>query len=96
MMQADGQWQGRSIVSAQWIRRMRTPCAIAPFYGLLTWLNDGPKQVYPAASRSSSFMIGAGGQVTWMDPERDLVVASRWVTPEDTNGLFARIAGMLA
>ena len=96
MMQADGQWHGRSIVSAQWIRRMRTPCAIAPFYGLLTWLNDGPKQVYPAASRASSFMIGAGGQVTWMDPERDLVVASRWVTPEDTNALFARIAGTLA
>ena len=96
MMQADGQWQGRAMVSAQWIQRMRTPCAIAPFYGLLTWLNDGPKQVYPTASRSSSFMIGAGGQVTWMDPERDLVVTSRWVTPEDTNALFARIAGALA
>jgi hypothetical protein len=24
------------------------------------------------------------------------VVASRWVTPEDTNALFARIAGALA
>jgi CubicO group peptidase (beta-lactamase class C family) len=40
-------------------------------------------------------MIGAGGQVTWMDPERDLVVASRWVTPEDTNALFARIVAAL-
>jgi CubicO group peptidase (beta-lactamase class C family) len=92
MLLQDGLCEGRRIVSAQWVRRMRTPCPIAPFYGLLTWLNDGPKQVYPAASRSSLFMIGAGGQVTWIDPERELVVASRWLTPEFTNGLIERIA----
>jgi CubicO group peptidase (beta-lactamase class C family) len=92
MVLQDGQWEGRSLVSAKWIRLMRTPCAIAPFYGLLTWLNDGPKQVYPAASRASSFMIGAGGNVTWMDPQRELVVASRWLAPEHTNAMFALLA----
>lgn len=95
MMLDDGRWQGQRIVSADWIRRMRAPCPIAPFYGLLVWLNDGPRQVYPAASRSSCFMIGAGGQVTWMDPERELVVASRWVEPAHTDALFARIIAAL-
>jgi hypothetical protein len=33
--------------------------------------------------------------VTWVDPERDLVVASRWVQPEQTDALFARIATAL-
>ena len=38
-----------------WIRRMQTPCAIAPFYGLLTWLNrDG--RMFADASRSSWFI----------------------------------------
>jgi len=96
MMLAGGQHmnaagQAVRIVSEAWIRLMQTPCPIAPFYGLLTWLNDGPKQVYPAASRRSSFMIGAGGQCAWMDPERDLVVVSRWLTPEHTNEFFRRV-----
>ena len=86
---ADG--SSTRILSEAWVDRMLTPCPIAPFYGLLTWLNDGPKQVYPAASRRSSFMIGAGGQCAWMDPDRDLVVVSRWLAPEHTNEFFRQV-----
>ncbi|MEY4863255.1 MAG: hypothetical protein RLZ51_1350, partial [Pseudomonadota bacterium] len=91
----DAQGQTHRILSRAWIERMHQPCPIAPFYGMLTWLNDGPKQVYPAASRRSSFMIGAGGQCAWMDPERDLVVVSRWLAPEHTNDFFKRLLDAL-
>jgi CubicO group peptidase (beta-lactamase class C family) len=91
----DAQGQTHRILSQAWIERMHQPCPIAPFYGMLTWLNDGPKQVYPAASRRSSFMIGAGGQCAWMDPERDLVVVSRWLAPEHTNDFFKRLLDAL-
>jgi hypothetical protein len=40
-------------------------------------------------------MIGAGGQVTWVDPSRDLVMTSRWVTPERTHGLIERVVAAL-
>jgi CubicO group peptidase (beta-lactamase class C family) len=91
-----GQWQGKSLLSSQWVERMLTPCALAPFYGLLTWLNSGPIPVYPAAGANSVFMIGAGGQVTWVDPSRDLVMTSRWVTPERTQGLIERVVAALS
>jgi CubicO group peptidase (beta-lactamase class C family) len=87
-----GAWEGRSLVSAAWIARMLEPCPIAPFYGMLTWLNREPSPVYPSASRSSFFMIGAGGHTTWIDPERELVVASRWLRSEQTDRLMALIA----
>jgi CubicO group peptidase (beta-lactamase class C family) len=92
LMLQRGAWEGRSLVSAAWIARMLEPCPIAPFYGMLTWLNREPSPVYPSASRSSFFMIGAGGHTTWIDPERELVVASRWLRSEQTDRLMALIA----
>jgi CubicO group peptidase (beta-lactamase class C family) len=54
---------GRGLVDADFVRAMREPCAIAPFYGLLVWLNrDG--QTFPGASREAFFMVGAGGHYT--------------------------------
>jgi CubicO group peptidase (beta-lactamase class C family) len=37
-------------------------------------------------------MIGAGGHVTWIDPERELVVASRWLQPERTDRFFGLVS----
>jgi CubicO group peptidase (beta-lactamase class C family) len=69
---------GARLIAADWIERMRTPCRAAPFYGLLTWLNqDG--RIYPDASRSSWFMFGAGGHTVWIDPDHDAVVVTRWL-----------------
>ena len=59
---------------------MRTPCPLAPFYGLLTWLNPGRK-TFPGASESAYFMFGAGGNYVWIDPELDAVIVVRWINP---------------
>jgi len=57
-----GVHEGRQVVPGAWVQRMRAPCAVAPFYGWLTWLNrDG--RLYADASRSSWFMFGAGGHL---------------------------------
>ncbi len=95
LMLQGGQWQGQSLISSAWIERMLTPCPIAPFYGMLTWLNRSSRPVYPSASASSYFMIGAGGHVTWIDPERELVVASRWLQADQTDTFFGLIAAAL-
>jgi CubicO group peptidase (beta-lactamase class C family) len=95
LMLRGGVHEGRRLLSSGWIERMMRPCPIAPWYGMLVWRNGGPRPVYPAASASSVFMIGAGGHVTWIDPERDLVVASRWVQPDATDALFGHIATAL-
>jgi len=92
LMLQRGLWNGHQLVSEAWIARMLAPCPIAPYYGMLTWLNGATRPVYPSAGRSSWFMIGAGGHVTWVDPERELVVASRWLQPDRTDGFLCRIA----
>ncbi len=78
LMLADGVHDGRRILPEGWVRLSTTPCAIKPDYGLLWWLN--PDRVYQAnASPESYFAIGAGGNVTWIDPANDLVAVLRWI-----------------
>ncbi|HYF60983.1 MAG TPA: serine hydrolase [Burkholderiaceae bacterium] len=95
MLLAGGTAGERRVLSSAWIERMLQPCAIAPWYGMLVWLNAARRPVYPSAGRASWFMLGAGGHATCGDPERGLVVASRWVDPAHTDRLYALIGAAL-
>ena len=89
-----GTHAGREIVPREWVRRMGEPCAVAPFYGLLTWLNrDG--RMFADASRSSTFMFGAGGHTVWIDPENALVSVTRWMDGAHAAGYVSRVARAL-
>lgn len=74
----DGRIGDEQIIPANWARSMRRPCKIAPFYGWLMWLNSDGSQ-FPGASKDASFMIGAGGHYTWIEPAHDAVVVVRWI-----------------
>jgi len=82
---------GRQVLSAEWIREMRKPCALAPYYGFLIWLNHEGK-VFPSVSASSFFGVGAGSSFTWIEPERRMVVIVRWLDPAHADPLFGRIS----
>jgi len=90
MLLDGGQHAGQQLIPAEWVSRMQQPCAIAPFYGWLTWLNrDG--RLFPDASRASWFMVGAGGNYVWIDPERHLVAVVRWIDSAHANGFVKRV-----
>ena len=82
------------LLPAQWVARMRDPCAIAPFYGWLMWLNRDGK-TFPGASPDSSFMVGAGGHYVWIEPEHDAVIVVRWLDPEHAPAFIRQMAGAL-
>lgn len=86
---------GRDLMGADFVRAMREPCAIAPFYGLLVWLNrDG--HTFPGASREAFFMVGAGGHYTWVEPAHGAVVVVRWLDSAAAGGFMERISAALA
>jgi len=86
----DGKANGSQVISADWIKSMRTPCAIAPFYGYLIWLNHA-NRVFPSVPASSYFAIGAGSSVTWMEPERHMVLVVRWIDADHADEFFGHI-----
>jgi CubicO group peptidase (beta-lactamase class C family) len=50
----------------------------------LWWLNTGHGR-YESAPERSFFASGAGGNVTWVDPDHDLVAVMRWLDPAAIN-----------
>lgn len=94
MLLRDGLCGEARVLSAEWIARMRTPCALAPFYGYLVWLNVG-RRVFPSLPESSWFAIGAGSSINWIDPQRDAVVVLRWIDAQHADAILARIAAAL-
>jgi CubicO group peptidase (beta-lactamase class C family) len=81
---------GRQVLSADWVRQMREPCALAPYYGFLIWLNHQGK-IFPSLPASSFFGVGAGSSFTWVEPERKMVVVARWLNSAHADGLFGRV-----
>ncbi|MGF6606312.1 CubicO group peptidase (beta-lactamase class C family) [Paraburkholderia sp. WSM4175] len=90
LLLGQGSVNGQRILSSEWLQRMRTPCAIAPFYGYLVWLNH-ERSVFPSVPESSYFAIGAGGSFTWIEPERELAVVVRWIDPAHANEFFGLV-----
>jgi CubicO group peptidase (beta-lactamase class C family) len=82
-----GRWNGERILSEAWTRRMIEPAALNPRYGYLWWLNTG-RALYPSAPETSCFARGAGGNLTWIDPEHDLVAVLRWTAPAAMDGFM--------
>jgi CubicO group peptidase (beta-lactamase class C family) len=89
-----GRCRDRQLIPESWIQRMGEPCAIAPFYGWLVWLNRNGR-AYPGASPRSLFMMGAGGHYTWIEPAHDAVVVVRWLDPAHAPAFVERVASAL-
>jgi CubicO group peptidase (beta-lactamase class C family) len=90
----DGRHAGQQLLPAAWVQRMQQPCAIAPFYGWLVWLNRSGA-MFGDASPESWFMVGAGGHYVWMDPATRAVVVVRWLDPARSPGFVTRVARAL-
>lgn len=71
-----GEWQGKQVVSAEWVKASTTPTGRtanrpgAPYYGLKWWLHQNPMDTTKLVWAGSGF----GGQFPLAFPERDLVV----------------------
>jgi CubicO group peptidase (beta-lactamase class C family) len=89
-----GQWQGHALLPGGWVQQLRTPCAVAPYYGALTWLNSEAR-VFPGASADAFFMVGAGGHIVWIEPAHDAVVVVRWLESAHTEGFMRRMSEAL-
>ena len=44
--------------------------------------------LFPSASSSSYYARGAGGNLTWIDPENEFVAVLRWTDPAAMDGFM--------
>lgn len=89
-----GAWGERRVLPESWFSQSLTPCSLNASYGFLWWLNTLHARA-PGAPASSFFAVGAGGNITWIDPEHNLVAVLRWTDPAAMNGFIARVLAAL-
>lgn len=90
LMANGGAWDGHRLISRDWIAHSLTPCPLNASYGFLWWLNTHRARM-PAAPASSCFASGAGGNLTWIDPDHDIVAVMRWLDPAAQNDFIAQV-----
>lgn len=95
LVQRCGAWQGRQVLSRDWLAMAAEPSSVHPQYGLLWWLNRG-RGFYPSAPESSIFALGGGNHLVWVDPEHELVMVARWIGADHCDGLIARVLAGIA
>ena len=73
---------------------MLTPSPTLDSYGYLWWLNRGAT-AKPQLSASAFSALGAGNNVIWCDPERDLVAVLRWIDKAALDDFLLRLMAAL-
>ena len=72
-----GQWNGRAILPASYVKDALRPSANGPDYGYLWWLNTKGKNL-PGLPANAYAALGAGSNTIVVSPDHDLVVVWRW------------------
>ncbi len=90
---AQGQWNGRRILSESWINASLSACPQNDRYGYMWWLNP-VQAAWPRASEGAFAAIGAGGNVVFVAPEHALVIVTRWAA--NPNDVIDRVLGACA
>ncbi len=74
-----GNWNGKQLISEQWVQQALTPTTAKTDYGYMNWfLNTGQKML-PSAPATAFMHLGNGNNIIYTDPAHDLVMVVRWI-----------------
>jgi CubicO group peptidase (beta-lactamase class C family) len=83
-----GNWNGKQIISEDWINKSRTPTKPNTGYGFMNYFLNTDKKMYPSAPATAYAHIGNGTNAIYVDPENDMVVVLRWIEDKQIDGFL--------
>lgn len=86
-----GNWNGRQILSEDWIDLATTPTELRPTYGFMNWFLNTNRELIPSAPENHYYHGGAGANRVWVAPELNLVIVIRWISAEHFDGFAKRL-----
>jgi hypothetical protein len=86
-----GNWNGRQLLSEQWVRQALTPTGANPGYGYMNWFLNTDKKLLPSAPASAFVHIGNGTNFIYVDKEHDVVAVVRWIENASMDGMVKKI-----
>ena len=86
-----GNWDGKQLISAEWIRTSRTPTAANPDYGFMNYFLNTGKKMLPSAPENAFAHIGNGTNMIYVDEQNDIVAVVRWIENSQLDGFVKRL-----
>ena len=74
----DGMWDGKRLISSDWIKKIRVPSENNSSYGYMWWLNRG-ERYWEGLPENIFYGAGFGGNYIVIIPDYELVVVARWI-----------------
>jgi len=90
-----GNWNGKQILSEDWIRKATTPTPANTGYGFMNYFLNTDRKMYPSAPASSFAHLGNGTNAIYVDQENDLVAVVRWIDDKSMDGFLQRLLSAL-
>lgn len=86
-----GRWDGKTILSEDWISKSRTPGIANPNYGYMNYFLNTHQTTLSDLPESSYYFAGAGSNVIFVDESKDLVIVVRWIDNKALNEFFSQV-----
>jgi hypothetical protein len=86
-----GNWNGKQLISEQWVKQALTPTTANPGYGYMNWFLNTNQKLLPSAPVSAFVHIGNGTNFIYVDPEHNLVAVVRWIENASMDGMVKKI-----
>lgn len=83
-----GNWNGKQILSEDWIRKSTTPGPANAGYGFMNYMLNMDRKMYPSAPASAYAHVGNGTNAIYVDPEHDVVAVIRWIEDKSMDGFI--------
>lgn len=86
-----GNWNGKQLISEQWIRQALTPTRAQPTYGYMNWFLNTDRKYLPGAPATAFVHVGNGTNIIYVDPEHDVVMVVRWIENNAVDGMVKKV-----
>jgi len=90
-----GAWNGRQLLSRQWLQQALTPTTAQPTYGYMNFFLNTDKKYLADAPASAFVHVGNGTNIIYVDPEHDMVMVVRWIDNKDVNAMVKKVLDAL-
>jgi CubicO group peptidase (beta-lactamase class C family) len=86
-----GNWNGKQLISEQWINQSTTPTKANTGYGYMNYFLNTDKKMLPSAPATAFQHIGNGTNIIYVDREHDIVAVVRWIENNAMDGFVKRM-----
>ncbi|WP_109436858.1 serine hydrolase [Aquimarina sp. AU119] len=91
----NGQWNGKELISKQWIDEAIQPSKANPNYGFMWWLNQKGARHWEGLPEHLYYAAGFGGNFIVIDKKQNLVIVTRWLEPSQIDEFVTKIYNAL-